>query len=154
MNEIPSAAYLVAGGIFVTVYPIIYTDREVGTAKVFKEGLFYRISCVCNMGEDSPFRVSVIGENDVDLGLCVPMEKNSGMEIRIPIKRVGKGILRFQAMPKVAAHEECVMVSPEVPFDHIIRLKDAYLIKQGQLIGICFRSSNQSPSQPGNDQNP
>lgn len=135
-------------------YPIYFAQEQIGMAKVIREGLYYRICCRCSISGSIPFRVKVTGTGEADLGLCVPMGESFGMEARIPVKRVGNGELKFQAVPKRSVTEELTVISPEEPFGYIARLKDAYLVKRGQATGICFRITERSPDLQDSGQNP
>ena len=135
-------------------YPIYFALEQIGAAKVIKQGLYYRIHCVCKISGSVPFCVKVMGKGEVDLGLCVPMGEYFGLETRIPIKQLGQENLRFEAMPRHTSQDEWTVISADEPFTYIQRLKDAYLIKRGNKTGIGFRTTDQSPNLPGNDPSP
>ena len=135
-------------------YPIYFAQERIGTAEVTKEGLYYRICCRCAVCGDVPLRVRAAATAEVDLGLCIPMGDVCGMVVRIPVKYVGQGSLRFRASATHTATEEMTVISPNEPFGYIARLKDAYLMKRGQVIGICYRITDQSPVPLDSDQNP
>lgn len=135
-------------------YPVYLAQEKIGTAEVMRQGLYYRIRCLCDLSGSVPVRVQVLGENEADLGLCVPMGNRFGLESCIPIKRIGQGKLQFTAVAKHCKTEQIAAISPEEPFGYIARLKDAYLIKREQTVGICFRSTDQFPDPQGSGQNP
>ena len=133
----------------------VYSAREkIGTAEVVQQGLYYRIRCLCNLSGNVPMRIIVKGDNTVDLGLCVPIGKGFGLESSIPIKKIGKGELQFQVIPKHERQQHIEAISPEKPFSDITRLKDAYLVKSDVMTAIGFRITNQSQDLRDNDQNP
>ncbi len=134
-------------------YPIHMARERIGTAEVVRQGLYYRIRCLCRLSGNIPVRIRVVGEREADLGLCVPMGTAFGLETSIPISRVGPGLPEFVAMPWHREAEQAAVISPDEPFSDIKRLKDAYLVWQGTTPGIGFRSKNSFPDQPGNGQN-
>lgn len=135
-------------------YPIYFAQERIGTANVVQEGLYYRICCRCIISGDIPVRVRVIGSQEADLGLCVPMGESFGINVRIPVKRIGVGDMQFQAAPKYTAIGELTVISPDEPFGYIARLRDAYLVKRGQATGICYRTTDQFPAPQDSGQNP
>jgi len=135
----------------ITEYAVCFGTERVGSASVSKEGLYYRIRCQCQLSGDVPCRITVSGERDADLGLCVPLGDHFGVETRIPIKRVGEGNLSFQVTPKHReTTEQFIPISPEEPFQYLARLKDAYLIRRNGQAGIAI--TDRSPDQPDSGQ--
>ncbi len=132
----------------------INLDKEcVGTAHVVKEGLFYRIHCQCGLTGTVPCRITVTGEREADLGICVPLKDGFGIETRIPIKRVGEGELRFRVLAKRRDSDELfVTASADEPFPYLRRLSNAYLSVRNGQVGLVFK--DQSPNQQDSDRNP
>ena len=135
-------------------YAVLFGSERIGTATVTKQGLFYCITCKCRISGSVPVRVRVIGEREVDLGLCVPMGEAFGLKATIPIKSVGSGDLTFFAAAKHRAAQELMIVSADEPFRYIARLKDAYLVKRENGVGITFRTTAESPNPQDSGQNP
>lgn len=104
-----------------------------------------------------PCRVIVTaGEQETDLGLCVPTGGCFGLETSIPIKRIGEGMLSFRAQTR---HRELpgtfLSVHPDEPFRYIARLKDAYLARRDGRTGIVIREAEAgSPVPQGSGQIP
>lgn len=136
-------------------YPVYLGEEKVGTARVDKEGLYYRIKCVCHQTDSVPFRITARAEHSIDLGLCIPDGDSSGLQVRIPAKRLGEGNPKFFIGTR---HDELpekwVPVSSEEPFADIAKLKNAYMVLHNGKTGIAFRYSDQFPDQPDNDPNP
>ena len=119
----------------VGTYEICRGNDAVGTATVEKQGLYYRICCRCKVSGEGMRRIIVTcGKNREDLGICVPMDGDFGLERKIPCKRLGEGIPSFSLLPKYPdAAGKFVPVYPEEPFAYMTRLKDAYLqVRDGQ----------------------
>ena len=77
------------------------------------------------------------GDKRENLGLVVPMDGGFGLNTSLPVKRLGEGKLTFTLLPK---HDEptgrFVPISPEEPFAYIERLKESYLVRKGEQVGI------------------
>ena len=114
---------------------------KVGTAVITREGLYYRFSCRCRYGGEPMRRVLMsVGDQQLDLGVCVPMDGQFGLEKRIPSKHLVAGIPEFRLMPKYQRTDRrFVPVYPEEPFAYMAKLKDAFLeIRDGQ-IGVLIK---------------
>ncbi len=136
-------------------YPIYLGEDDVGTALVNREGLYYRIKCTCHLSGDVPLRITACAEHAVDLGLCILDGDLSGLEVRIPMKRLGEGKLQFFIKTQhKKLPENWFPISPEEPFHYIKRLKDAYLVVNDGSPGIAIRNLNQFQDPPDNDLNP
>lgn len=134
-------------------YEIYMGSEIVGTAYVTKEGLFYRISCLCRLTGTVPCRIKVIGEKEADLGICVPLNDGIGVETRIPIKRVGDRELQFCVSPKNRVNTELfIPLSVDEPFTYLQRLEDAYLSRRNGQVGLAFK--DRSPIPRDSDQIP
>lgn len=116
-------------------YEIRRGNETVGTARVEKQGLYYRICCRCKAGGEGMRRIVVsCGKQREDLGICVPVDGLFGVDRKIPCKRFGSGIPEFQLLPKYPDMQgKFVPVYPDEPFSYMTRLKDAYLqVRDGQ----------------------
>jgi len=125
----------------VGTYEIKMGDKSAGRVQVEKQGLYYRISCRCSLSGDVMHRLLVrCGGKTENLGVCIPMDGQFGVEKRIPCKILGQGTPEFELIPK---HEQMmgqfIAVYPEEPFAYMTRLKDAFLARQGGQIGILLK---------------
>lgn len=97
-------------------YDITYEGAPVGTAKLEKQGLYYKLSCRCPLPGDGLYRVHVVcGQKREDLGICVPMENLFGMDKSVPIKRLGEGQMSFELVPKDWKPPESVLIPESEP---------------------------------------
>ncbi len=78
--------------------------------------------------------VVICGKQRENLGICVPMDGQFGLDRKIPCKRFGAGTPEFMLLPKYPdAVGKFVPVYPDEPFAYMTRLKDAYLqVRDGQ----------------------
>ena len=133
-------------------YSILYNDQPIGEALVGKQGLFYRIHCNCRINSGVPFRITVIGDRKVDLGICVPTGDGFGLTASIPIAKVGNSQIHFLASPRSSSQiMDRVSVSATEPFPYLASLKNAYWVGQNE---IAFRREGKSPIQRDSDQSP
>ena len=125
----------------VGVFEIKDGGCTVGKATVEQQGLYYKISCRCNLTGKGMYRLTVFcDEKQEDLGTLVPLDGVFGLEKRIPVKRLGEGNPEFLLRSKDSVRrEKFVPVYPEEPFTYMSRLKDAYLERRNGQLGIVIR---------------
>ena len=122
-------------------FGVYFGDKRIGTARVERQGLYYHVSCRCELSGEGMYRLEVSGgEKLVDLGILVPEEKGFGLRTRFPVSRIGEGELRFALIPRHDKLEgrRFVPICPEEPFRYLERLKDAFLETQEGRKGACL----------------
>ena len=68
------------------------------------------------------------------------MGERFGLSTKVPIKRLGQGTMRFQALPKHRKLEgEFIPVYPEEPFAYLTRLQNAFLAVRDGQVGVVIR---------------
>ena len=129
---------LAAGRRFALDYGVYFGKEQVGKVQVQRQGLYYRFTCRCRISGDVMCRLWVSsGDKRENLGLVVPMDGGFGLNTSLPVKRLGEGELTFTLLPKHDAPTgKFVPISPEEPFAYIERLKEAYLVRKGEQVGI------------------
>ena len=122
------------------MYEVFQNGEVVGTVEANREGLYIRFSCRCQPVHRDMIRLWMIcGEQEIDLGLCVPMDGGFGTEKRIPAKQCGPGAPRFCLRHKEdTLRGKFVPLSPEEPFQYIHRLETAFLQRRGTQLGIVI----------------
>lgn len=122
-------------------YGVYFGKAQTGKVQVQRQGLYYRFICRCQLSGDVVCRLHVAcGDKRESLGVVVPMEGGFGLDTKIPVKRLGEGKMEFLLIPKHELGTEVfVPVYPEEPFSYIERLKDAYLARKGEQVGLVFR---------------
>lgn len=126
----------------VGTYEIRQGDKCIGRVIVEKQGLYYRFSCRCRPDGEIMYRLTVsCGGEREDLGVCVPMDGQFGVEKKVPCKRFGDGTPEFRLLPKNEKVQQgkFVPVYPEEPFAYIRRLEGAFLAHQAGQLGIFIR---------------
>ena len=121
----------------VGIYQIWQNDRMAGTVRVERMGLYYHFSCRCR-SESGQIRLWMRrGEQEMDLGLCVPMDGEFGTEKRLPVKDCGEGEPGF-FLRSPHVRQRFIPLAPEEPFRYIHRLENAYLEQRGNTLGIVI----------------
>ncbi|MBO5891945.1 MAG: hypothetical protein J6Q30_04450 [Oscillospiraceae bacterium] len=110
-------------------YPILMGAQEIGTAKVTRQGLYYRFDCRCQLSGDVVCRLTVTcGASTHNLGILVPEGGAFGLHTKMPVKQLGEGALQFGVRPNhKPVGGRFIPISPEEPFGYLSRLKDAFL---------------------------
>ena len=123
------------------MYEVFADEKMVGTVEAIREGLYIRFSCRCQPSDRDMIRLWMIcGEQEIDLGLCVPMDGGFGTEKRIPAKQCGTGEPQFCLRHKDDTRRgKFIPLSPEEPFQYIHRLETALLQRRGTQLGIVIR---------------
>lgn len=121
-------------------YEVRLGDKAVGRAEVKKQGLYYQICCRCQLPGGEVHRLTVrCGGKTENLGIIVPVGDGFGVDTKIPCKRLGEGKPDFQLLPKQERElGKFVAVYPEEPFSYMARLKDAFLARQADQLGIVI----------------
>ena len=124
-------------------YQILMGGKEIGTAKVTRQGLYYCFDCRCDLSGEVICRLTVTcGEKIHNLGIPVPEGDTFALRTRLPVKQLGEGKLRFQAQPNHRSVEgQFVPISPEEPFAYLSRLQDAFLEFREGVPGVVILDS-------------
>ena len=122
------------------MYEVLENEKVVGTVEAAREGLYIRFSCRCRPTDRDMIRLWMIcGEQEIDLGLCVPMDGGFGTEKRIPAKQCGPGEPWFCLRHKDDTRRgKFIPLSPEEPFQYLHRLETALLQRRGTQLGIVI----------------
>lgn len=123
-------------------YGVYFGNQLAGKVQVQRQGLYYRFVCRCQISGDVVCRLHVsCGDKRESLGVVVPMEGGFGLDTKLPVKRLGEGNMEFTLLPK---HEvpagQFVPIYPEEPFAYIERLKEAYLVRKGEQVGVMLNA--------------
>lgn len=127
------------------MFEIICNDKIVGTAEVEKEGLYYRIQCVCTPPNMEIHRIYVSdGQRKRDLGICVPIGTNFALTTRIPTKYLNGENLRFFLVQQNAG---AIPVETDMEFYDLDKLETARLqVTNGQAEVIIDSAQDQPDS--------
>lgn len=123
-------------------YSVYLGNTEIGRVQVQREGLYYRFFCRCKLNTQAITRLWVsCGEKRESLGVLVPVDDGFGLEVRIPVSRLGEGDMQFAVDSKqtIPSGSKFYPIYPEEPFAYLTKLKDAFLIYQDGKKGILIR---------------
>ena len=117
-------------------YPIYLNGQTVGTVQVGREGLYYRFSARCRLREKEMCRLEASG---IHLGVLVPENEFFRLETRKPVK-LFSDCWDFQVIPnRPVLDGKFVPIKPEEPFSYLARLKESYLVRRGDTVGILLK---------------
>lgn len=128
-------------------YEVFFGEVPAGKVQVLRQGLYYLFQCRCRLSGDIMCRLFVrCGSREENLGIVVPMDGGFGLDTRIPVKRLGEGEMKFTLIPKHGDRpgERFIPIYPEEPFSYIARLKDAYLARQGEQLGVMIKTEGKA----------
>lgn len=122
-------------------YGVYFGNQLAGKVQVQRQGLYYRFTCCCRLSGDVVCRLRVTcGDRRESLGVVVPMDGGFGLDTRLPVKRLGEGEMAFTLVPKHEVPEGTfVPIYPEEPFAYIERLKEGFLAKKGEQVGVVLK---------------
>ncbi|MBO5324433.1 MAG: hypothetical protein J6A88_10145 [Oscillospiraceae bacterium] len=122
-------------------YPILFGDKNIGQAQVTRRGLYYHFSCRMQLTGETICRLELCGgDRTENLGIPVPEGKSFVLTKTIPASRLDIGKPTFRLIPKhQSVQGKFIPLSPEEPFAYLSRLKDAYLQRRGEQIGIVIK---------------
>ena len=132
------------------MYQILMDGKNMGTADVNKEGLYYKFSCLCVPPDDKIYRIILRDGNGTrNLGVCVPDGKKYMLNVRIPVKKINGNQFEFFMVSKINdAIEKPVETGKTFPY--LDKLENAILqTENGKQVIVI----NQYQVQPDNDQN-
>ena len=139
--EIPPAAYSCSrGDLMLKTYELYLNEHIVGSVYMEKSGLYWQITCKCNLPGTGIYRVRVLSNTtQTDLGICVPLDSCFGIKTRIPAKYLGEGELSFLVVSQEQEkNNQFIPIDSQRPFDHISRLRNAYLAYRDGIQGIVI----------------
>lgn len=122
-------------------YGVYFGKQLAGKVQVQRQGLYYRFICRCQISGDVVCRLHVsCGDKRENLGVVVPVDGGFGLDTKLPVKRLGEGKMEFTLIPKHEVLEGTfVPIYPEEPFAYIERLKEGFLVKKGEQVGVAFK---------------
>ena len=124
-----------------TTYPITQNGHPVGTARVLREGLFLRIQCLCHIPREEDLHIQAVCGNDIlDLGICVPYDKGSGLISRVPTRLFQEDKLEFRLSK--SQKENFFPVYPDHPFEALAQLNNSRFQIRDGVPGIIVKDYN------------
>lgn len=113
----------------VKAYDMEWNGQINGVAHIERKGLYYHITCRCDLPSSEMYRVKVFGQNaEIDLGVCIPMGSHFGIETHLPVSRLGEGEMSFQIISQNKnVNNRYIPVETEKPFAYISLLRNGSL---------------------------
>ena len=114
-------------------YSVYHGNKIVGQVAVEKCGLYYKISCRCDLPGDDIFRLTVdSNDKSVTVGVLVPEDGCFALEMSVPIKKLGSGELRFLVLGSRQS-EIFLPITEAEEFSHLKKLRSAcFTFREGK----------------------
>ena len=136
----------------VNTYDVFLDGKAVGTASLEKEGLYWKITCRCNVPNDVPYEVLLRAGEHINLGLLVKEEMAHCLTRRIAMKRIREDQLCFEATARIAKPAEVFQcIASEEPFAYLEEIKGCKLEEKDGHVGLLIKQEGQDQQIPGND---
>lgn len=121
-------------------YEIRLGSENVGQAVVTQQGLYYRFDCSCKLSGTGIYKIHVsCNGHHESLGVPVPEGDRFRLVTKLAVKKLGKGQLRFQLLPKHHCRDMVFSpVYPEEPFAYLGRLREAVYAVQNGVAGVML----------------
>ena len=125
-------------------YSVSVGGKEAGKVQVVKDGLYYRVSCRAQLYGSVMYRLAAVTEGRREnLGILAPVGGGYGLDRKIPCSHLNLEGLEFLLLPSHEPMEgKFVPMSPEEPFQYLEKLKDVYLKRQNDRIGVIVPESS------------
>lgn len=122
-------------------YEVTVGTQRVGQMDVRQIGLYYHFSCCCALSGEIIQRVLMKMEGrEYNLGILVPEGGKFRLRTRIPVRIIQTGTPKFCVVPfHRKERENFVPIAPEEPFAYLTKLRQAYMVREGDRVGIAFR---------------
>ena len=118
------------------IYTVCCEEKDIGTATLDRQGLFYCICCENKSADKTPYRILLTTQREtLDLGVCPPLGK---IVSRFPVRRVGEEELRFSAVA-IGVELQPFLVKEDADFPYLKILPHAYLRQDDGLYYIQFK---------------
>ena len=136
----------------VNTYDVFLNGKEIGTASLEKEGLYWKINCRCNVPNDVPYEVLLRAGEHINLGLLVKEETIYCLTRRIAMKRIGEAPLYFEARARNAKPPEVFQsIVSDAPFAYLEEIKGCKLEEKDCQVGLIIRQETPDQQIPDND---
>ena len=122
-------------------YDVTFADAVVGHVVVKKQGLYYCMECTTQIMEASKFRlIARSGEQEYDLGLCIPQDGGLHLWTRVPMKQFSDEPICFELLKKNPTQSgNFVPISANEPFSYLQRLETANLEFRSGTMGVVLQ---------------
>ena len=122
------------------IYEIFCGGQAIGTAKVSRDGLYYRFECECMLKKREVCKISAIcGEQTIVIGTPVPEGEVFRLRTRLPAKRFSGETPGFYITGnKEENAEKFIPVYPDAPFSHLKDLKNAVFRIRNGVSGVVI----------------
>ena len=122
-------------------YTVSVGNKQVGRVRMLREGLYYKIECRAELTGSISYRLTAVTDGAREnIGILCPDGSGWSLTRKVPCKRLNPDNLKFLLLPSHEPMEgKFVALSPEEPFAYLEQLKDLYLKKQQDRMGVIVK---------------
>lgn len=122
------------------MFSIYFGEKICGRARLEKEGLYYRITCKCEIPTDALCRMQMKTRGEcIDLGTCIKKGSSYMINTKIPCKRIDPEDVQITMLTN-APHTtgNFIPVSSKLPFPYLHKLERGRMAFVGEQVGMLF----------------
>ena len=121
---------------------VYFEDTTVGNCRITREGLYYRIACRCSRVTEAVCRLVLqCKDQNIDLGVLVPVDGGFGLDKRIPVKQLPLGQPHFLInVPGRREEPRFVPVREGEPFSYLSNMKGARFARRNGEAGVVLKA--------------
>lgn len=125
------------------IFDVKLNEKVVGSAEILKRGLYYQISCRCNIPAEKLYRLQAVCDQEtVDLGICVPFEDGFGVNKTIAAKKLDTDTIFFHLSANMEESDVVfVPLDTTKPFDNLENIMHAKLVWRDGGAGFLFEKN-------------
>ena len=122
------------------IFEVKLNGNVVGSAEILERGLYYQISCRCNLPAGKLYRLQIVCERGgVDLGICVPFDDGFGVNKTIAAKKVDIDTISFYLTTNVEGSDALfVPLDMRKPVDNLENIMQAKFAWRDKEAGLLF----------------
>ena len=126
-------------------YPILWNGKEIGTAYIAKDGLYFSVNCICRMQEQILRIEADCGDHREYIGVCVPKDGRLVIRTRIPQKKL-MGLTGFTVRKNTET--QWVPLKPGEAFPYLYKIGNARFAYQNGAPGLILTQTEDQISSP------
>ena len=116
-------------------YPITADGRDVGTAYVAPQGLYYEVKCICKMQRSVLHIEADCGNRRENIGICVPKDGKMVISTKIAQKKLN-GLIGFTVRTQEKDHWVALNAAKPIPF--LYRITEARFAVRSGIPGLLL----------------
>lgn len=130
-------------------YPITAEGKNIGTAYITAQGLYYEVRCICKMQQGVLHIEADCGNRRENIGICVPMDGKMVISTKIPQKKLS-GLIGFTV--RTRAKDTWITLNNVKPIPYLYHITEARFALRDGMPGLLIPVplENLQKEKPGN----